>query len=261
MSVSRIFRWISVEISLLTIVLFSIAAYTATQIRPSPSSTQSSSSGSHSSPGPIIGGAIGGVLAAFLLGFLVYLWRRDKAQRRRSEGAPVQKVKKAEGKFAIEDEPRYAGFGAGQAPGSGEGGWAGPAGGIMAVGREGGGGGDQGGYGRGHQDPYANYDDGYGAYRPNSGSDESYKNGYGNSNYRPASYAAPAPPPAHHQQPPSRASQSRPYGHSATSPSSYNYPASSPYESGGTMTSSNRSYPYHEQGFGTESRRYPVPEI
>jgi hypothetical protein len=224
--------------------LFS-AAYTATQIRPSPTSTSSSSSGSHTSPGPIIGGVIGGVLAAFLLGFLFYLWRRDKAQRRRSEGAPVQKVKKAEGKFAIEDEQPFSGSGD-LGRGGGEAAWAGTPAGLAAAGA-----------GYQYQDPYAGgypggVDGGYGAtpYRSNSGSDESYPY---QQQPRPSSYGS-APvhsPPAHA------------YGQSYTSASAYQYPASSGYENGGggTMSSQNRSYPYHEQGFGTESRRYPVPEI
>ncbi|GAA5872436.1 hypothetical protein JCM16303_004516 [Sporobolomyces ruberrimus] len=229
-----------------------VAAYTATQIRPSPTSTSSSSSDHHTSPGPIIGGVIGGVLAAFLLGFLFYLWRRDKAQRRRSEGAPVQKVKKAEGKFAIEDEQPFSknpdlGGGPGGVPGAGEGGWAGAPGGV--------------GY---YQDPYgtgyAGAADGglaagYGAtpFRSRSGSDESYNH----PNYdqpRPSSYASgqPTPQPANGY-----------YGNSYSSPTAYQYPASTGYENGGggTMSSQNRSYPYHEQGFGPESRRYPVPEI
>ncbi|GAA5896469.1 uncharacterized protein JCM6883_006915 [Sporobolomyces salmoneus] len=226
-----------------------VAAYTATQARPSPTSTNSSdSSNHHTSPGPIIGGVIGGVLAAFLLGFLFYLWRRDKAQRRRSEGAPVQKVKKAEGKFAIEDEQPFSGApdlgGAGGQGGLGESGWAGMPIGAAALGSGG---------GYHYQDPYGG-GGGYGAtpYRSNSGSDESYHN-YGQP--RPSSYGsgpAPAPPPPG----PS-------YGGSYSSPSPYQYPSSNGYETagGGTMSSQNRSYPYHEQGYGTESRRYPVPEI
>ncbi|GAA5831182.1 hypothetical protein JCM3766R1_002957 [Sporobolomyces carnicolor] len=226
-----------------------VSAYTATQARPSPTATNSSSSNHHTSPGPIIGGVIGGVLAAFLLGFLFYLWRRDKAQRRRSEGAPVQKVKKAEGKFAIEDEqpfngaPDLGGAGGGLA---GEGAWAGMPGGALASAG-----------GHHYQDPYggAGAGGGYGAtpYRSNSGSDESYQynNNYGHA--RPSSYGSGPvmPPPG-----PS-------YGGSYSSPSPYQYPASSGYDNGagGTMSSQNRSYPYHEQGYGTESRRYPVPEI
>ncbi|GAA5950818.1 hypothetical protein JCM3765_004600 [Sporobolomyces pararoseus] len=223
-----------------------VAAYTATQIRPSPTSTNSNSNGDHhTSPGPIIGGVIGGVLAAFLLGFLFYLWRRDKAQRRRSEGAPVQKVKKAEGKFAIEDEQPFSkaqDFG-GPGGGAGEGGWAGMPGGV--VGPVGG--------GYQYQDPYGGYPAAAAEpYRSNSGSDESY-HPY-QQPPRPSSYTsgggfASAP-------------QGPPYG-SYTSASAYQYPSSTGYDNGGggTMSSQNRSYPYHEQGFGTESRRYPVPEI
>ncbi|GAA6013629.1 hypothetical protein JCM11491_002732 [Sporobolomyces phaffii] len=232
-----------------------VSAYTATQVRPSPTSTQSSSSNHHTSPGPIIGGVIGGVLAAFLLGFLFYLWRRDKAQRRRSEGAPVQKVKKAEGKFAIEDEQPFSGAPELGAGAGGEGGWAGTPGGVVA-----------GGY---HHDPYGGsgyqggYDAGaYGAtpYRSRSGSDESYQQqqNYAYQQHRPSSYASgPHAPPAPAPPPPSGPA----YGNSYSSPS--HYPASTGYDHGGsgTMSSQNRSYPYHEQGYGTESRRYPVPEI
>ncbi|GAA6060398.1 hypothetical protein JCM10212_004651 [Sporobolomyces blumeae] len=224
-----------------------VPAYTATQIKPTPTATQSSKSSSGTSPGPIIGGVIGGVLACFLLGFLFYLWRRDKAQRRRSEGAPVQKVKKADGKMAIEDEP-YSKLNAvgsqegGYGPGGG--GWAGGpvVAGAAALGRDS-------GYGHDHYGGYAG-SDGYGAagaghyggqwgQRPGATSDDSH--------HRRTSYGSPPPPP----------SSSYPYGQS-TSPAPYNYNSTSPY---GTMSSQNRSYPYHEQGFGNESRRYPVPEI
>ncbi|GAA5940338.1 uncharacterized protein JCM15063_002604 [Sporobolomyces koalae] len=217
-----------------------VSSYTATMVRPSPTSNQVSSDNGHSAPGPIIGGVIGGVLAAFLLGFLFYLWRRDKAQRRRSEGAPVQKVKKAEGKFAIEDERPFNG--GGDSGGGGEGAWA-AAGGVRD-------------YGYLQQDPYQHYDPGYGAgsgyQRPYSGgSDESYHNYKGPS----ASYSSPAPPP------PPVAPHLAAYGNSPSSPKPYQASMGYSGGAGGTMSSAHRTYPYHEQGFGVESRRYPVPEI
>lgn len=85
----------------------SSAAYTATQSYPSASPTSSSDNGDNSSStnyAPIIGGVVGGVVALALLTFLIFLWRRDKAARARGDGGYVQKVKRADGKMAIEDE-------------------------------------------------------------------------------------------------------------------------------------------------------------
>lgn len=74
-----------------------------------PTSTGSSSNDESSSTNvaPIIGGVVGGVVALALLTFLIFLWRRDKAARARGDGGHVQKVKRADGKMAIEDERPY----------------------------------------------------------------------------------------------------------------------------------------------------------
>ncbi|GAA6040755.1 hypothetical protein JCM8097_003282 [Rhodosporidiobolus ruineniae] len=101
-----------------------VGAYTATQYVPSSSASPSpSNSSSSTDTAAIAGGTVGAVVACLLLGFLVYLWRRDKARRRRSEGgfgAPVQKVKRAEGKMAIEDEAEgSSGSGSGASGGAG----------------------------------------------------------------------------------------------------------------------------------------------
>lgn len=88
------------------------AAYVATQSIPEAFPTGSPSNGDSSGTNiaPIIGGVVGGVVALALLTFLIFLWRRDKAARARGEGAPVQKVKRAEGKMAIDDAPPGGGF-------------------------------------------------------------------------------------------------------------------------------------------------------
>ncbi|KAI5481533.1 hypothetical protein MNV49_004290 [Pseudohyphozyma bogoriensis] len=76
---------------------------------------------SDSSVGAIAGGVVGGVVALGLLGFLIYLWKRDSAKARRG-GAAVLKVQKAEGgKMSIEDDTKpisgagvdYGGYGGG----------------------------------------------------------------------------------------------------------------------------------------------------
>ncbi|GAA5917294.1 hypothetical protein JCM5296_003051 [Sporobolomyces johnsonii] len=233
-----------------------VPAYTATQIIPSSTASATPEKSHKSDAGPIIGGVVGGVVACFLLGFLLYLWRRDKAQRRRSEGAPVQKVKKAEGKMAIEDEPEPTG-GAG---------WAGAPGGAVAggaaYGRYDRGGPDGQYYGSGY-DNYGGYGrEGYGG-GVGGGGGGGYGAGWAHNGGR--EHSAPGTDDDSHHHP--RASSYRgapygPYGHShspsPSSPGYHSYPSTGAYD---TMSSQNKVYPYHEQGFGTESRRYPVPEI
>ncbi|GAA5862890.1 hypothetical protein JCM1840_002315 [Sporobolomyces johnsonii] len=225
-----------------------VPAYTATQIIPSSTASATPEKTHKSDAGSIIGGVVGGVVACFLLGFLLYLWRRDKAQRRRSEGAPVQKVKKAEGKMAIEDEPDSTG-GAG---------WAGGPGGAVA------GGAAYGRYDRGGPDGryYGSGYDNYGGYgREGYGGGGGYGAGWAHSGGR--EHSAPVTDDdSHHHHQHASSYRGAPYGHShppsPSSPGYHTYPSTGAYD---TMSSQNKAYPYHEQGFGTESRRYPVPEI
>ncbi|GJN91844.1 hypothetical protein Rhopal_004867-T1 [Rhodotorula paludigena] len=194
--------------------------------------------------GAIVGGTIGGLIAAVLLGFLFYLWRRDKAQRRRSEGMPVEKVKKADGKMAIDDDPReskgsdvtapYPGYGAGYA-----------------------------GYGY-PQDPYAGYPHGaYGAGSPYGSPAGAGAWGGGYQQHQP--YLAAAPHSARTDGSTDSSAEGEGKGSFAAPASGSRDARTSYYDSayhsgeGGTVDS--RNYPYHVQGFGNESRSYPVPEI
>ncbi|SCV68420.1 BQ2448_541 [Microbotryum intermedium] len=90
-------------------VPINIASYTATESVPTFQPTGGSSGkdvSEASRVAPIIGGVVGGVVAMILISFLLYLWRRDKKtrERGRTEGAPVHKVRRAEGMMTIEDE-------------------------------------------------------------------------------------------------------------------------------------------------------------
>ncbi|GAA5974026.1 hypothetical protein JCM11641_008219 [Rhodosporidiobolus odoratus] len=254
------------------IVPTNVPAYTQTQIVPSSSAT--SEMPRHSS-GPdtaaIAGGAVGGVVACALLGFLLYLWRREKKRQRRSEGlGPVQKVKKADGKMAIEDEPD-----------SSSGGGHGPYG--SEYGPHGYGAPPPGGYGDPYA-PYPGYPGGYGYAGPPPFSTFSSA---GTPAWAPYPYPMPSPPPAQPQphllppnsagstdsQQPSRDSPSQPRsagpGSAGPSPSSPGFaPTSrgsyydSAYHSGGASDGGGGSaYPYHVQGAGNSTHAYAVPEI
>ncbi|GJN91843.1 hypothetical protein Rhopal_004866-T1 [Rhodotorula paludigena] len=197
--------------------------------------------------GAIVGGTIGGVIAAVLLGFLFYLWRRDKAQRRRSEGAPVERVKKSDSKMAIDDEPRASKASEAGAPfvgynGGGAGGWPGYPGGYP-------------------HDPYAYV---RGSPQTAYARDSSITSGSGYAAYPHPHHhhpALPSPPPHAYQQQhvyfaPPHSAGSGSAESSGGGKAYYESPSAS-----GDATSDSRSYPYHVQGFGNESRSYPVPEI
>lgn len=233
------------------------AAYTLTQTTPSmtPTLTPLSSPGHGVNRGAIIGGVVGGVVAFALFGFLLYLWRSDRAKSRRSEGAPVHKVKRADGKMAIDDEPAqkgamapYVGYGAGYA-----------------------------GY---PYDPYG--------YNPHAAAATAAAYGYGvphghdYSSYSGASgwaYPQPSSSPSHGP-PPRSASSAESHNRLYTQPEhSPQSPAFSPpagaattsrgsaYDSayrsgdGAASNAGSQSYPYHVQGHGNDSRAYPIPEI
>ncbi|GAA5926761.1 hypothetical protein JCM3775_007031 [Rhodotorula graminis] len=234
-----------------------VASYLNTQVIPSSTASSIPTQSSSSSPnvGAIVGGTIGAVLAAMLLGFLFYLYWRDRTQRKRSEGAPVEKVKKADGKMAIEDEPESSPYGGAPYPGWGAG---------------------FSGYGYPH-DPYGAYSSGgaytpygydpssaagsaWGGYAPPHHPQHAHQGGGGGGGYLGAPLSADSRSADSHSAPAPRAS-------GGASSSGGAYPASaargsnydSAYHSGDGSDS--RSYPYHVQGFGTESRSYPVPEI
>ncbi|GAA6010332.1 hypothetical protein JCM10207_005178 [Rhodosporidiobolus poonsookiae] len=227
-----------------------VSSYIQTQYIPTPTSRPSSSS-SRSGPntGAIVGGVIGAVVACALAGFIFYLWRREKARDRRTEGMPVQKVKKASGKMAIEDEPDSS-SGGDHNPFGGA-----PGGAYPAYGA---------GYGE-HYAPYGQYPYGGVPHTAYSASAAPMSDWGGSS----AAYAQYHHPPSLQQpflpQPP----------HSAGSadsqqpihpPSSPGFPSrasyyDSAYHSGGASEGGQQPYPSHEQGVGGESRRYFVPEI
>ncbi|BGP36896.1 hypothetical protein JCM10450v2_000791 [Rhodotorula kratochvilovae] len=225
-----------------------VAAYISTQVVPSATATPTpvDSSGRGPNVGAIVGGTIGAVLAAMLLGFLFYLYWRDRTQRKRSEGAPVEKVKKADGKMAIEDEPEHGGaYGAAPYPGYGAG---------------------YAGYGYPH-DPYGY--SGAAPYAPYGQHDPSFAAASGwayPQQQQQGQYLAPPhsagsnSADSHGRGGAGVAGYGAGGGSSAapatTSRGSY---YDSAYHSG--EGSDSRSYPYHVQGFGTESRSYPVPEI
>ncbi|BGP13009.1 hypothetical protein JCM10213_007999 [Rhodosporidiobolus nylandii] len=234
-----------------------VAAYTATQIIPSPTAAPSKASHSSGSSTPAIaGGVVGAVVACALAGFLLYLWRREKKRQRRSEGAPVQKVKKADGKMAIEDEPA-----------AGAAGYAyGPYGPHPPP---------PGGYG----DPYAQPYLGYG-YAPPGYASPTGTAAWASYPYHPsAAVAAPAVPPlSAHSTDSSDSANGGPGGHGGRSSVRYpsqassSAPLSSPgfapasargsyydsaYHSGGGSDGGRQAYPHHVQG----NAQYAVPEI
>ncbi|GAA5853432.1 hypothetical protein JCM8547_002455 [Rhodosporidiobolus lusitaniae] len=236
--------------SWIQVVPTDVAAYTATEILPSPTQTYVSSYKSGPDKGAVAGGVVGGIVAAVLLGFLVYLWRRDKARRERSEGLPVQKVKKSEGKMAIEDEPDTSSGGHG-----------------------GGYGGHYGAYGipGGYSDPYA----GYPAYSYGYGPPPSVDPPYSSSPGPPSAWSG--YPVSQHYAPPhsvgstgdAHSARYPPQTGHGLSPSSPGFapPQSrgslydSAYHSGGASDGGSAPYPYHVQGTGAESRSYAVPEL
>ena len=229
---------------------------------PSPGSATSTH---HAAVAPIVGGVVGGAVACALLGFLVYLWKRDKAARARGEvgGIKVQKVKRAEGKIAIDDEPKVP------IPSP-------PA---------------------GAYDPYAAH-----YYQQQHPHQPPPSPGHLLGGYYQPPHAPPPPAPVHSHSldgssnvpllapgarfgpastnPPSSPSHASYYPqahslqshhshhshHSHSSPHAYDYPASATAgevmpSSAGSVREGTQTYPYHTQGFGGESRTYPVPEI
>ncbi|BGP29100.1 hypothetical protein JCM10296v2_000838 [Rhodotorula toruloides] len=202
--------------------------------------------------GAIIGGVVGGVVAFGLFSFLLYLWRSDRARSRRSDGAPLHKVKRADGKMAIDDEPDskgamgpHAGYGAGYA-----------------------------GY------PYDPYH--YNPYAAAAAAAYGYAAPYGHDSiYSGASgWAYPQPSSPSHGPAPRSASSAESHNRLYTQPEqSPQSPAFSPpagaapasrgsaYDSayhsgdGAASNAGSQSYPYHVQGHGNESRAYPIPEI
>ncbi|GAA5831352.1 hypothetical protein JCM11251_003994 [Rhodosporidiobolus azoricus] len=235
------------------------AAYVATEATPSPTPSVGFD---NSSRGPdkaaIAGGVVGGVIACVLAGFLIYLWRREKIRQRRSDGMPVQKVKKAEGKMAIEDEPDTS-SGGGHSNGGGYGGVYG------AYGVPGG------------FDPYNNpYPYGYPHHPPLPPDHTAYASSLGpasawGSPYSPPLHPYPYPHPPHSagsaesaQPLTSAASAGGPPGSpglpppAGTSRGSY---YDSAYHSGGGSERGQQAYPYHVQSQGSTAHSYPVPEI
>ena len=216
----------------------------------------------HPAVAPIVGGVVGGAVACALLGFLLYLWKRDKAARARGEvgGIKVQKVKRAEGKIAIDDEPKM------------------PIPSPQA----------------GAYDPYAAHyyqqqhphqlpplpghlSGGYcQPQRGPSPPDPVHSHSLdGSSNlplltpgarFGPASNNPPSSPSHASFYPQTHSVQSHRSHHSHSSPHAYDYPASATAGEvmpsfTGSVRSGTQTYPYHTQGFGAESRTYPVPEI
>lgn len=212
--------------------------------------------------GAIVGGAIGAVVAACLLGFLFYLWRRERAARRRADAATAASVQKSEGKSGLDDD----------GPESSEN--------MSTAARYPYGMSPYAPYGPVAYDPYAyRYNPGYG-YHPASAAatwDAPSSHDYAQSQY----YAPPPPPPP----PRSADSSDFPLDYSSNSgglqvppslsPSSSGYAAAahrSPHGGGGATTSVDDSayhsstaqsyrYPYHVQGSGSDSRSYAIPEI
>ncbi|GAA5890872.1 hypothetical protein JCM6882_008841 [Rhodosporidiobolus microsporus] len=230
------------------------AAYVATETVPSPTPSINYSAGRR---GPdtaaVAGGVVGGVIACVLAGFLIYLWRREKARQRRSEGLPVQKVKKAEGKMAIEDEPDRS------------------SGGEHSNG--GGYGGVYGAYGvPGGYDPYAAPYSAYGYGHPPPPPDHS---AYASSLAPTSAWGNPYVHPHHYPHPPHSAGSvesAQPLNSGASAyapPGSPGLPPStlrgsfydSAYHSGGGSDRGQQAYPYHVQSQGATAHSYPVPEI
>ncbi|GAA5980330.1 hypothetical protein JCM10908_001618 [Rhodotorula pacifica] len=240
-----------------------VPAYVSTQSVPTSSATSIPPGyvvDSGPNIGAIVGGSIGAVVAACLLGFLFYLWRRERGARRRADAASAANAQKAEGKAPLDDEPdstesmSTAPYPYGMSP--------------YAP------------YGRSPYDPYAyQYSPGFG-YHPASAAatwDAPSSHDYAQSRF----YPSPPPPPprsadssdfpadygsnrggAQQQQP----QQPLP----SLSPSSSGFASAS--RSGGAVTSlddsayhsstaQNHRYPYHVQGSGSDSRSYAIPEI
>ncbi|BGP21893.1 hypothetical protein Rt10032_c01g0588 [Rhodotorula toruloides] len=229
--------------------------YTRTQITPSatPTSGPLFPTGHSVNRGAIIGGVVGGVVACGLFSFLLYLWRSDRAKSRRSEGAPVHRVKRADGKMTIDDEADskgamgpYAGYGAGYA-----------------------------GY---PYDPYG--------YNSHAAAAAAATYGYGapyghDSTYSGASgWPYPQPYSPSHGPAPRSASSAESHNRLYTQPEQSSHPPAfsppagaaptprgSAYDSayhsgdGAASNAGSQSYPYHIQGHGNESRAYPIPEI
>ncbi|KWU45361.1 hypothetical protein RHOSPDRAFT_32984 [Rhodotorula sp. JG-1b] len=233
-----------------------VPAYVSTQSVPT-SSASSFPDGYYTASGPnigaIVGGSIGAVVAACLLGFLFYLWRRERGARRRADAATAASVQKYEGKAPLDDERdssenmSTAQYPYGMSP--------------------------YGPYGPAPYDPYGyRYNPGYG-YHPASAAatwDAPSSHDYAQSRY----YTPPAPRSAD--------SSDFPVDYSSNgaglqpppslSPSSSGFPGAHRSSVGAATTSlddsayhsntaQNHRYPYHVQGSGSDSRSYAIPEI
>ncbi|POY71492.1 hypothetical protein BMF94_5805 [Rhodotorula taiwanensis] len=241
-----------------------VAGYLSTQSVPTSSASAVPpggyyGSGSSVNVGAIVGGVLGAVVAGLLLGFLIYLWRRDRRHRDATvAAAAVAASKKYEGKGAGDDDPdsvesvpATARYPYGMSPYS-------PYGGAPPY------------------DPYAAYAYGgaYGYAHPSSGSGSAWEapsaQGYGQSRY----YSPPPPAPrsaASSDFPidalsgPNHAPQSGSPGLSGYGPVRHGGGGGgstslddSAYHSGGSPS---HSYPHHVQGAGSDSRSYAIPEI
>ncbi|KAI5474707.1 hypothetical protein MNV49_002575 [Pseudohyphozyma bogoriensis] len=229
-----------------------VAAYTSTEVLTTATTGAASSATGNPthtnkavSVAPIIGGVIGGVVALCLAGFLLFLWRKDKASRKRGGGA-VLKVKRGEGKMTIEDD--YDGGDGTTVPPPGGPGY--------------------GGYGSYYHsssspprssshgsDPYATPHHSYSSHSPHNPAYASLPlhtegGAYANSGYGGGNTGGGA-----HMSSPGTNSGSYHSGEAWGGPGSGTYTGSD-----GSRRDS-KSYPYHTQAEGGERRSYPVPEI
>lgn len=194
------------------------------------------------------------MVAGCLLGFLIYLWRRDRSTRRSIAAAAAEKSSPSEGKGAMDDEDM-----AESAPSAGY-----PYG-LNPYGH----------YGGGHPyDPYAAFAYGGYGYHPSSGGgsawdapsshDYPHSRYYGpqpprsaaSSDFPADAGAGPMPPPMSLSPSSSGFGPNQRGGAATTSLDDSAY-----HSGGGPSNAASHSYPYHVQGSGSDSRSYAIPEI